>query len=472
MGLGSFFFLRYTPDPNPHVTSPLMADTVAVAAERTLPHNLEAERSVLGAILVHNDAFNLAAQVITEKDFFRDAHRRIFDKMIALNERGGAIDFITLKEELARAGELDEVGGPAYVASLADGVPRATNVEYYARIVKEKSTLRNLIYAANKILTTAYEAEQDADIILDEAESAIFAVADDRMKGAFVPMRDLVKESFPKIEQLFEQKRLVTGTPTGFVDVDEMTRGFQPGDLVIIAARPSMGKTSLVLNISQYVAMQPGMTVGFFSLEMSKESLFLRLLTSEAQIDSHRLMSGAIGQKDYGRISHALESLSAMQLFIDDTANIGVMEMRAKARRLQAEHGLNLLVVDYIQLMSGRGRYENRTLELAAISRSLKGLAKELNVPLVVLSQLSRAPEARSDHRPQLSDLRESGALEQDADLVILIYRDDVYNKDPNNEMAGIAELILAKQRNGPTGTVRLAFLREQTRFANLAQGA
>jgi replicative DNA helicase len=447
-----------------------MADTVALAAERTLPHNLEAERSVLGAILVHNDAFNLAAQIITDKDFFRDAHRRIFDKMIALNERGNAIDFVTLKEELARAGELDDVGGPAYVASLADGVPRATNVEYYARIVKEKATLRNLIYAANKILTNAYEAEQEPDIILDEAESSIFSVADDRMKAGFVPMRDLVKESFPKIEQLFEQKRLVTGTPTGFVDLDEMTRGLQPGDLIIIAARPSMGKTSLVLNISQYVAMQPGMTVGFFSLEMSKESLFLRLLTSEAQIDSHRLMSGAIGQKDYGRISHALESLSAMQLFIDDTSNIGVMEMRAKARRLQAEHGLNLLVVDYIQLMSGRGRFENRTLELAAISRSLKGLAKELHVPIVVLSQLSRAAETRSDHRPQLSDLRESGALEQDADLVILIYRDDVYNRDPNNPDAGTAELIIAKQRNGPTGTVKTAFLREQTRFANLLQ--
>lgn len=448
-----------------------MADTIAVAAERTLPHNLEAERSVLGAILVHNDAFNLAAQVIDENDFFRDAHRRIFFRMIALNERNAAIDFVTLKEELARAGDLDEVGGPAYIASLADGVPRATNVEYYARIVKEKSTLRNLIYAANKILTNAYEAEQESDLILDEAESSIFSVADDRLKGGFVPMRDLVKESFPKIEQIFEQKRLVTGTPTGFVDLDEMTRGFQPGDLVIIAARPSMGKTSLILNISQHVAVQPTMTVGFFSLEMSKESLFLRLLTSEAQIDSHRLMSGAIGQKDYGRISHALESLSAMRLFIDDTANIGVMEMRAKARRLQAEHGLNLLVVDYIQLMSGRGRFENRTLELAAISRSMKGLAKELNVPIVVLSQLSRAPEARSDHRPQLSDLRESGALEQDADLVILIYRDDVYNKDPNSESSGIAELILAKQRNGPTGTVKLAFLREQTRFANLAQG-
>jgi len=449
-----------------------MADTALATAERTLPHNLEAERSVLGAILVHNDAFNLAAQVIDSQDFYRDAHRRIFDRMVALNERHDAIDFVTLKEELARAGELDEVGGPAYVASLADGVPRATNVEYYARIVKEKATLRNLIYAASKIVTNAYEADQESDLILDEAESAIFAVADDRLKAGFVAMRDLVKDSFPKIEKLFEQKRLITGVPTGFVDLDEMTRGLQGGDLVIVAARPSMGKTSLVLNIAQYVAALGDQVVGFFSLEMSKEALFLRLLTSEAQIDGHRLMSGAIGGNDYHRISHALEKLNAMKLFIDDTANIGVLEMRAKSRRLQAEHGLNLLVVDYIQLMSGRGRFENRTLELASISRSLKGLAKELNVPIVVLSQLSRAPEARSDHRPQLSDLRESGALEQDADVVVLIYRDDVYNRDPNSPDAGTAELILAKQRNGPTGVVRLAFLREQTRFANLAQGS
>jgi replicative DNA helicase len=448
-----------------------MADTAVAAAERTLPHNLEAERSVLGAILVHNDAFNLAAQVIDSGDFYREAHRRIFERMVALNERNHAIDFVTLKEELGRAGELDQVGGPAYVASLADGVPRATNVEYYARIVKEKSTLRNLISAATKIVTNAYEADQESDLILDEAESAIFSVADDRLKAGFVPMRDLVKDSFPKIELLFEQKRLITGVPTGFADLDEMTRGLQPGDLVIVAARPTRCQTSLVLNIAQHVAAQPEHTVGFFSLEMSKESLFLRLLTSEAQIDSHRLMSGAIGQKDYGRISHALETLSAMKLHIDDTAGIGVLEMRAKSRRLKAEHGLSLLVIDYIQLMTGRGRFENRTLELASISRSLKGLAKELNVPIVVLSQLSRAPESRSDHRPQLSDLRESGALEQDADVVVLIYRDDVYNKDPNNPEAGTAELILAKQRNGPTGVVRLAFLREQTRFANLAAG-
>jgi len=444
--------------------------TPSASAARTLPHNLDAERSVIGAILIDNEAFNVAASVIDSRAFFRDAHRRIFERMIALAERSQPIDLVTLKEELERAGELDEVGGPAYIASLVDGVPRATNVEYYARIVKEKSTLRSLIFSANKILSNAYEADQEADLILDEAESAIFAVADDRIKTGFVPMRDLVKESFPKIEQLFEHKSFITGIATGFTEIDKMTRGFQRGDLVIVAARPSMGKTSLVLNIAQHVATN-NQVAGFFSLEMSKEQLFMRMLASEAKIDNYRLLSGQIGQKEYGNITHALETLSAAELYIDDTAGVGVLEMRAKARRLQSEHGLDLLAVDYVQLMTGRGRFENRTLELASISRSLKGLAKELNVPIVLLSQLSRAPEARSDKRPQLSDLRESGALEQDADVVILIFREEMYKQ--GNEPAetdGIAELILAKQRNGPTGQVKLAFLRQQTRFANLAE--
>ena len=449
-----------------------MAEVATVAApERTLPHNLDAERSVLGAILIDNEAFNVAASVIDARAFFRDAHRRIFDRMVALSERSQPIDLVTLKEELERAGELDEVGGPAYIAALLDGVPRTTNVEYYARIVKEKSTLRHLIYSANKILANAYEADQDADLILDEAESAIFSVADDRIKSGFIPMRDLVKESFPKIEQLFEHKSFITGISTGFVEIDKMTRGFQRGDLIIVAARPSMGKTSLVLNIAQHVATN-NQIAGFFSLEMSKEQLFMRMLASEAKIDNYRLMSGQIGQKEYGNITHALETLSDAHLYIDDTAGAGVLEMRAKARRLQAEQGLDLLAVDYIQLMTGRGRFENRTLELASISRSLKGLAKELNVPIVVLSQLSRAPEARSDKRPQLSDLRESGALEQDADVVILIFREEMYkHSNEPSESDGIAELILAKQRNGPTGIVKLAFLKQQTRFANLAEG-
>jgi replicative DNA helicase len=439
-----------------------------VATERTLPHNLEAERSVLGAILIQNEAFNTAAEVIDSRDFFRDAHRRIFDKMVALSERGDAIDLVTLKEELGRAGEIDEVGGPAYITALVDGLPRATNVEYYARIVKEKATLRNLIYSANKILSNAYQADQEANVILDEAEQAIFSIAEDRVRPGFVSMRDLAHQSFEAIEQAVSRKQLITGVPTGFVDLDEMTSGLQPGDLIIVAARPSMGKTALVLNVAQHVGTKTDKTVGFFSLEMSKEQLFLRMLTSEAAIDGHRLRTGFIGENDWGRLSHALGTLSEARVFIDDTPGIGVLEMRAKARRLMLEHALDLVIVDYIQLMQGRGRFENRTLELGAISRGLKGLAKELNVPIIVLSQLSRAPESRSDHRPMLSDLRESGALEQDADVVALLFRPDMY-PDVKEEDRGTAELHIAKQRNGPTGLVRLAFLKEYTRFESLA---
>ena len=449
-----------------------MADVAAPA--RTLPHNLEAEKSVLGAILIQNEAFNHAAELLDSRDFFRDAHRRIFEKMIALSERNDAIDFVTLKEELSRTGDLEEVGGPAYIASLADGVPRSANVEYYAKIVKEKSTLRSLIHSANKILTDAYEAEDEPDLLLDEAERAIFAIAEDRIRAGFVPLRDLVQSSFTTIEQLQQHKGLVTGVPTGFVDLDEMTSGLQPSDLVLVAARPSMGKTSFVLNIAQHVGTATDKTVGFFSLEMSKEQLFMRLLTAEARIDAHRFRSGFLNEKDYGRLSHALGTLAEARVFIDDTASIGVLEMRAKARRLKAEHGLHLLIIDYIQLMSGRGRFESRQAEIASISRSLKGLAKELGVPIVALSQLSRASETRADHRPQLSDLRESGALEQDADVVMFIYREEQYREADGSQKEGVegtAEIIVGKQRNGPVGTVKLAFIKEHTRFENLAHG-
>ncbi len=449
-----------------------MAELAAPA--RTLPHNLEAEKSVLGAILIQNEAFNHAAELIDARDFFRDAHRRIFERMVALSERGDAIDFVTLKDELSRGGELEEVGGPAYIASLADGVPRSANVEYYAKIVKEKSTLRNLIHSANKILTDAYEAEEEPDFLLDEAERAIFAIAEDRIRAGFVPLRDLVQSSFSTIEKLQQHKGLVTGVPTGFVDLDEMTAGLQPSDLILVAARPSMGKTSFVLNIAQHVGTSTDMTVGFFSLEMSKEQLFMRMLTSEARIDAHRFRTGYLNEKDYGRLSHALGTLAEARVYIDDTASIGVLEMRAKARRLKAEHGLHLLIIDYIQLMQGRGRFESRQQEIASISRSLKGLAKELQVPIVALSQLSRASETRTNHRPQLSDLRESGALEQDADVVMFIYRDEQYKDDegmPNQESEGVAEIIIGKQRNGPVGVAKLAFIKEHTRFENLAHG-
>jgi replicative DNA helicase len=446
---------------------------VAVA-ERTLPHNLEAERSVLGSILLHNEAFNLAAELIDSGDFYRDAHRRIFDKMVKLAERNDAIDLVTLKEELGRSGDLDEVGGPAYITALVDGVPRSMNVEYYARIIKEKATLRQLIFSANKILATAYQGEEDAEVILDQAEHAIFAIADDKVRDGFVSLRDLAQSSLDTIEKLHARKELVTGVPTGFHDLDELTSGLQPSDLVIVAARPSMGKTSLVLNIAQHVGTKTAKTVGIFSLEMSKEQLFLRMLTAEARIDAQRMRRGYLGERDWGRLSQAIGTLSEAKIFIDDTPSIGVLEMRAKSRRLAAEHQLDLIIIDYIQLMQGRGRFENRTLELGSISRSLKALAKELRVPVVVLSQLSRAPESRADHRPQLSDLRESGALEQDADVVMFIYREDMYadKNEPAAEGDGVAELIIGKQRNGPVGVVKLAFIREFTRFENLAAGA
>ena len=440
-------------------------------AERSLPHNLEAERSVLGAILIHNDAFNQAAEHLDSEDFFRDAHRRVFDKMVNLNERGDAIDLVTLKDELGRSGDLDAVGGPAYIASLVDGVPRSTNVEYYAQIVKEKATLRNLIFSANRILDTAYNAQEDADTLLDSAEQEIFSIADENMHAGFVPLRALVQDSFETIEKLQQHKGVVTGVPSGFDDLDKLTSGFQASDLVIIAARPSMGKTAFVLNIAQYLGVQSDRSIGVFSLEMSKEQLFMRMLTTEAQIDSQKFRGSFLSEREYGELSAALGRLGDAKVFIDDSASIGVLEMRAKSRRLKSEHGLDLIIVDYIQLMQGRGRFENRTLELAAISRSLKGLAKELSVPVIVLSQLSRATESRSDRRPQLSDLRESGALEQDADLVMFIYREEMYERTPEEkkpENENMAEIIIGKQRNGPTGIVKLAFLKQQTRFANL----
>ena len=434
--------------------------------DRTLPHNLEAERAVLGAILLNAEAIHQAVEFIKDTDFFRDAHRRIFEKMLGLMERHQAIDFITIKDELARSGDLDQVGGPAYIASLVDGLPHGVNVGDYARIVKQKSTLRSLIQSANRVLSSAYHAEEDAEVIIDEAEREIFAIAEGSIHGGFMSMRELANASYAMVEQAHARKQLITGVPTGFIELDEMLAGLQQSDLIIVAARPAMGKTSLVLNIAQHVGTKTDMTVGFFSLEMSKEQLFLRMLTSEAGIDGHRLRTGFLGERDFPKLTTALETLGRANVFIDDTASIGVLEMRAKARRLKAEHGLDLIIIDYIQLMQGRGRFENRVTEVASISRGLKGLAKELHVPVVVLSQLSRAPEQRPNRRPQLSDLRESGALEQDADVVVMIFREDMYEATEENQ--GIAELIVAKQRNGPTGSVRLAFIREFTRFENL----
>ena len=442
-------------------------------AERTLPHNLEAEKCVLGAILINNHAFNQAAEVIDAQDFFRDAHRRIFEKMVGLSDRSEPVDLVTLKDELGRSGELDEVGGPAYIAALTDGVPRSANVEYYARIVKEKSTLRRLIQSATDILTQAYEGEDEPDELLDSAERSIFQIAQHRLRKGFVPLSELVGTSYQLIERLQAHKGLVTGVGSGFVDLDEMTSGFQKQDLVIIAARPSMGKTSFVLNVALNAAVETGKTVGIFSLEMSSEQLFIRMLTSEARIDAHRFRGGFLGDADYERLASASARLHDARVFIDDSPGLGLLEMRAKSRRLKLEHGLDMLVVDYLQLMQGRGKFENRQQELASISRSMKILAKELDVPILALSQLSRAPEGRTDHRPQLSDLRESGALEQDADVVLFIFREEMYAQDAERrpEVEGVAEIIIGKQRNGPVGTARLAFLKQYTRFENLRGG-
>ena len=438
--------------------------------DRTLPHNLEAEKCVLGAVLINNHAFNQASEVLTSDDFFRDAHRRIYEKMIALSERSEPIDLVTLKDELIRSGDLDEVGGPAYISALTDGVPRSANVEYYAKIVKEKSTLRRLIQSASDVLSRAYDAEEDPDTQLDEAERSIVEIADNRMRTGFVSLGELVNSSYQIIEKLQEHRGLITGVPTGFTELDEMTSGFHPGDLVIVAARPGMGKTSFVLNIALHCGIKANKSVGVFSLEMSKEQLFLRMLTSEARIDAHRFRGGYLGDNDYQKLAVASASMHDAKVFIDDTPSIGILEMRAKARRLKLQHGLDMLIIDYLQLMQGRGRVENRQQELAQISRSLKILAKELGIPIMALSQLSRATETRGDHRPQLSDLRESGALEQDADVVLFIFREDMYPADGNvnPDTENTAEIIIGKQRNGPTGSVKLAFLKQHTRFENL----
>ena len=440
--------------------------TTDVTPEKTLPHNLEAERTVLGAVLVDNAAFSSAAEVLTREDFYRESHRRIFEAMAVLAERSQPIDLVTLKNELLRGGALEAAGGAAYLGSLLDGVPRITNVEHWSRIIKERAVLRNLIHASNRIVQSCFEGEDEAAVLLDRAEKAIFDIAERRIRQGFVGIREIVKESFRTIDQLSQSKEMVTGLPTGFVDIDEMTSGLQKGELVIVAARPAMGKTSFCLNVAQHASMRAGETVGVFSLEMSKEQLVLRMLCSDARVDAHKLRTGRLQEKDWARLAKAYADLSASKVFIDDSSTLSPLEMRAKCRRLRAEHGLGLVIVDYLQLVTATGRVENRQQEISAISRSLKGLAKELAVPVVALSQLSRAPEARTDRRPQLSDLRESGALEQDADIVMFIYREEEYK--PSDENRGIAEIIIGKQRNGPTGTRKLAFIKEFTRFENL----
>ncbi|MGA2259862.1 MAG: replicative DNA helicase [Acidobacteriota bacterium] len=443
-----------------------------ISLEKTLPCNLEAERSILGAILIDDKAIHTAVETLRKEDFYLESHRRIFEKMFALTADGTAIDLVTLKNELQRSDELESAGGAAYLASLTDGMPRAVNIEHYAQIVKEKSTLRRLIQISNEIMARSYQSEESAQEILGDMEKSIFEIASRQFLTGFAPIEPLISAVYKQIEEVANRKTLVTGVETGFVELDKLTAGLHPADLIIVAARPGLGKTSLCLNIAQFVAIKKMQSVGIFSLEMSKEQLVKRLLCAEAEIDSHRVNTGHLNREDWSKLSNAASVLSQVKIFIDDTAGMSIAEMRSKARRLSLEHGLDLLIVDYLQLMSGSSqRIENRTQEISQISRGLKALAKEINVPVLAISQLSRAIEMRrGDHRPQLSDLRESGSIEQDADVVMFIYREDALN--PSEENSGVAEIMISKQRNGPTGSFQLAFIKQFTKFANLWQGS
>lgn len=443
--------------------------TLEETSSRSLPANIDAERTVLGAILVDNGAFNSAAEVLSRDDFHREGHRRIFEAMAALSERSEPMDLVTLKNELGRTQSLEAAGGVAYIAGLVEGVPRLENVLAWSRLIREAAVLRSLIQSATRIAQEASAAEDSADAILDRAEQAIFSIAERKIRAGLVPVKDFIKETFEQIEKLSGKGDTVTGVPTGFTDLDRLTSGFQAGDLLILAARPAMGKTSFALNIAKTAAQKTAEPVAIFSLEMAKEQLAKRLIFSEARIDASLLSRGKLKEDDWLRLATAWTELQKLPLFIDDTSFLTPLELRAKCRRLKAEHGLGMVVVDYLQLMGSGARAENRQQEISAISRSMKGLAKELSVPVLALSQLSRAPEARTDRRPQLSDLRESGAIEQDADVVMFIYREEVYK--PTEENRGLADVIIAKQRNGPTDTVNLTFLREFTRFENSAIG-
>jgi replicative DNA helicase len=447
-----------------------MRAELETASFKLPPQNIEAEQSILGGVLIENDALNTIIEFLEDGDFYREAHQKIFKSMIALSEKNEPLDLITLTNELKKKKELEEIGGASYLAGLVESVPTAANIAYYAKIVKEKSILRKLISTATEIVTQSYQEGKDLEDFLDEAEQAIFRISENQVRPAFYPIKEIVKESFKVIERLYEKKELITGVASGFKDLDRKTAGFQNADLIIVAGRPSMGKTALCLNIAQHAAITAKIPTAIFSLEMSKEQLAIRMLCSEARVDSARLRSGFLSESDWPKLTMAAGALSDAPIFIDDSAAISVLELRAKARRLKADRGLGLVIVDYLQLMRGRSGAERREQEISEISRSLKALAKELNIPVIAISQLSRKAEDRPGRRPQLSDLRESGAIEQDADVIIFIYRDEVYN--PDSDQRGTAEVIIGKQRNGPTGKVDLSFISEFTTFKDLFRGA
>ena len=443
--------------------------------KRVPPQNLEAEQSVLGAILLDNDAINQTLEILSAEDFYRESHRQVFRAMVELSDHIQPVDAITLTELLRTKNALEQIGGAPYIAELAAIVPTAANVAHYARIVREKAVLRTLASVATEIASGAYDQPSNVDDFLDQAEHRVFEISERRIRPAFHTMPELTRESLKLLERLYERKELVTGVPTGFLDLDRITAGLQPSDLIIIAARPSMGKSALALNVAAYAAMyaEPKVGVAFFSLEMSKEQLVLRLLCSEARVDSARARSGYLSDRDFPKLAQAAAKLSEANIYIDDSSDISPIQLKAKCRRLARERqsNLGLVIVDYMQLMRSSRPGESREKEIAEISRSLKALAKEIKVPVIALSQLNRQVETRPDRRPLLADLRESGAIEQDADVIAFIYRDEMYHRGDSKE-PGVAEVIIAKQRNGPTDTAKLTYLSQFTRFENYSAEA
>jgi len=434
------------------------------------PQSIEAEMSILGGILVDNEAINRALEILTPEDLYRESHRKIMRAMIELNERGEPCDLITMTTILKKKGELEEVGGGAYLATLVDFVPMAANISYYCKIVKEKCITRKLITAATDIVSKGFEDKVDVDELLDAAQKVIFEISENKIRPAYYQVCDVLKDTIKNIELLYEKKEMITGVPSGYTDLDKLTAGFHSGDLVIIAGRPAMGKTTFAMNVAQYAAVeaQKCCPAAIFSLEMSKEQLVERLLCSLARVDLNRLRTGHLLENDWPKLTKAAGGLHDAKIFLDDTPSISVLELRSKARRLKAEHDIGIIVIDYLQLMRGGANPESRQQEISEISRSLKALAKELEIPVIALSQLNRGLEQRADKRPMMSDLRESGAIEQDADIIMFVYRGEVYEKD-NDDLKGKAEIIIGKHRNGPTGYVDLAFRGEYTRFENLS---
>lgn len=442
-----------------------MAD---ISLDKIPPQNLEAEMAVLGSMMIDDNAIAYAIDLLDEVSFYKDAHKRIYQAILNLYNTNKAVDLITVSDELKRMNQLDEVGGVSFLTELVNSVPTAANISHYARIVKEKYLLRSLINNATQIVSLGYEFEGNVDEVLDKAERLIFQISEDKKETTTLALKEIIKDSIETIDRLYQKKAHVTGIPTGFIDFDLKTSGLQASDFIVIAGRPSMGKSAFAIGIAEYAGVVEKLPLAFFSLEMSKEQLVQRMLCSHARVDAHKVRTGYLSHSDWPRLTAAAGKLSEASIFIEDAPAISVMELRAKARRLKANYDIKLIILDYLQLMRGSARPENRQQEISEISRSLKALARELKIPVVAISQLSRAVEARADHRPQLSDLRESGAIEQDADLVVLLLREEYYN--PTAENQGFAEVNIAKQRNGPVGSLRLTFIKEYTRFENLSR--